>query len=66
MKEVVSKVKKILFDKLDYIHCGNCRFNDDDTRCEECHRKNMNWEISEDTAENLAEKIYKIIIGETM
>lgn len=42
MEEVVNKVKELLFDKLDYIHCGSCRFYDDDTRCEECHRKNMN------------------------
>lgn len=65
MEEVVSKVKELLFDRLDYIHCGSCRFYDDDTHCEECHRRNMTWKISEDTAESLAEEIYEIIIGET-
>ena len=28
MEEVVNKVKELLFDKLDYIHSGNCRFYD--------------------------------------
>lgn len=66
MEEVVNKVKELIFDRLDYVYCHNCRFCDDDTRCEDCHRRSMNWKISEDTAESLAKEIYEIIIGETM
>lgn len=66
MEEVVNKVKELIFDRLDLIYCHNCRFRDYDLQCEECNRKSMNWEISEDAAESLAKEIYEIIIGEMM
>lgn len=45
--------------ELSDIYCHNCRGNDDKVNadfCEDCHRKYINWELSQTTAEAIAEK----------
>lgn len=49
-------IKDLLYNKLDDIYCHNCR-HEDDSCCEECHRKHINWQICEEYAEYLAELI---------
>jgi len=68
MKKIISK---IIFEELSYIYCTNCRFADENydytqedfnsDPCEDCYRKMMNWEISEQFSDELADKIIKAI-----
>lgn len=53
------KISEILVKELSYIYCHNCKFNDstDDSDCDDCHRKNMSWELSEETAKSIEAKI---------
>jgi len=61
---IEDRIAKILTDELCYCDCDNCEFGDwdkyQDTRCDNCYRKYQNWQLSEDTAKELA----KQIIGE--
>ena len=54
MKE---KITNIIYEELSYIYCYNCRGNDNEDFCEDCHRKYMNWAIAKPTAEGIANKI---------
>lgn len=65
MEEVISNVTNILLDKFDTVYCDTCKY-DDDSHCDDCHRKYMNWSLSEAEAKILAEKIYEEIIGTMM
>ena len=60
-----EKIAKILTNELCYCYCDNCEFGNwdkyQDTRCDDCHRKYQNWQLSEDTAKELAEQIIKEI-----
>lgn len=55
-----EEIVNILLKELTCIYCYNCAFgNGDYSRCEECHRKYMNWELSKEYAEVIAEQILK-------
>jgi len=43
------------------IYCNTCRYeqSDESDKCEDCHRKMIGWEISEETAENIIELLDK-------
>lgn len=58
---MISKISKILEDELCYVYCTNCKYDMDDDRCENCHRKYMNWELSEEEAIRIADKIIKAL-----
>lgn len=58
MKE---KISELLYQQLGYAYCDNCEHILDDSICEECHRKNINWSISKITTDKLSVKIIKII-----
>lgn len=66
--EICNLIAKIIYERLYYVYCDNCRFNSDRTKwhdneenpCEDCHRKYMNWAISMETANQLAEIIATI------
>lgn len=51
----------LLSEKFDYVYCDTCHHNNKGSslRCDECHRKYMNWCISEDFVEQLADEILK-------
>lgn len=63
-----DRVAKILTDELCYCYCDNCEFGDwdkyQDTRCDNCYRKYQNWQLSEDTAKELAKQIIGEILKE--
>lgn len=62
MKQFTDYIK----NKLDSVYCYNCKGNDDDVEpdfCDDCHRKYMNWEISDYTANQIAEKAFEIILS---
>lgn len=57
-----DKIAQFIYDYLDWAYCDNCRHDFEDSRkCDCCHRKSINWEISKETAEVLADKIMDII-----
>ena len=60
-----EKIINILTSNLSYCYCDNCEFGNwdkyQDTRCEDCHRKYQNWQLSSYTAAEIAEQILKEI-----
>lgn len=56
MKE---KIVEILKNELSRVYCHNCTA--DENRCEDCYRKNMNWALSDDAAQEIADKILERI-----
>ena len=57
-----DKIAQIIYDYLDWAYCGNCRYDSElPEKCDYCHRKNISWGISKETAEVLADKIMGII-----
>ena len=58
MKE---KIIKILIDNLSYVYCYNCSGELDDNNCDDCHRKYMNWQISQKYAEKITDEILESI-----
>jgi hypothetical protein len=51
-----DEIVEILMGYFDSVYCDSCE-HDDSSRCDECHRKAMNWGISEDYAKKIAEEI---------
>lgn len=54
-----EEIVKLLMDRFNYVYCNTCKFRDDDTSCDGCHRKYMNWELHEDVANAIADEILK-------
>lgn len=54
-----STIKEILMKKLQSVYCDTCKFNytESDSVCEMCHRKSMEWSISELEAEEITKLI---------
>lgn len=56
----VDKIAQIIYDRLPYMYCDNCRYNseiEDEYGCEDCHRKYNGWGISMATAKSIAKEI---------
>lgn len=58
MKERISE---LLYQQLGGVYCDSCEYQDNEERCNGCHRKYMNWAISEEAANGLAEAIMEIV-----
>ena len=56
-----KKITKLLMDELSSIYCYNCKNDLDEDLCGDCHRKYMNWRLSESAAEEIADKIMKVV-----
>lgn len=57
-----DKIAQFIYDYLDWAYCENCRYNfEDSEKCDCCYRKSINWELSEETAGVIADKIMDII-----
>lgn len=64
-----QQIKEILTKEFNSVYCDTCKFNKESEEywedkigywgCDDCRRKNMGWELSDDTAERLAEEILK-------
>lgn len=62
--DLKNKIAKIIYDKLNYTYCGNCRFDfeeKDDWRCNGCGRNYDAWSISMKTSKIIAESILEAI-----
>lgn len=57
MKE--REIVDYLLEYFDSVYCFNCagQDGDGDDLCEDCHRKYMNWQLSEEAAKILASRI---------
>lgn len=72
-KEKINKIEVLLYNKLDYMYCDNCRFgreifeedcNDESGiiwGCEDCHRKYNGWGISKAESKKLAKSIVDLL-----
>lgn len=54
-----EQIVELLMNEFRSVYCDTCRGNDVDDSCEYCHRKYMEWSISKDSAQRIAEKIVK-------
>ena len=71
MDSVKVEVMDILYTTLNRVYCDSCRFSElgqeESERifgyygCDDCYRKHMNWEISENCCEVLSDEILKVI-----
>lgn len=52
-----EKIVRILKTYFSGVYCDTCDGNLEADKCDECHRKNMHWAISSDSAEELADKL---------
>ena len=64
-ERIKSEIKDMLLSELAGVYCWNCEHESkDEVECEYCHRKYMNWKISQTTATEIADRIVKEIIPE--
>lgn len=59
-----NKIAQIIYDKLNYVYCGNCRFDveeDNNWRCNSCGGNYEKWSISMKTSKIIAESILEVI-----
>ena len=54
-----EQIVELLMNEFRSVYCDTYRGNDVDDSCEHCHRKYMEWSISKDNAQRIAEKITK-------
>ena len=52
-----AKIVEILSQAFESVYCDTCAYQDNEKYCDTCDRKSMNWAISEEHAEELAERI---------
>lgn len=69
---MVNEIKQLLVDELSSPYCNDCKFGTglEESKyeeiygywgCDDCHRKYMGWELSEEAAEGIAKKIMKMV-----
>lgn len=64
MKEMDKEaLKAILLKQFSSVYCDTCGSEGTEKHCEDCHRKAMNWSMSDMCAESLAEKIIRSVTG---
>lgn len=57
-----DKIAQIIYGYLDWAYCDNCRYGSElPEQCDCCHRKSINWEISKETAEVIADRIMEVV-----
>lgn len=59
-----NKIAEIIYDELNHVYCGNCRFDfeqNNDWRREICSRNYEKWSISMKTSKIISEKILETI-----
>lgn len=60
-KELNMDVKEYIKQELSNIYCDTCANNGNDDRCDDCHRKHISWEISDQKAQRMADEITKAL-----
>lgn len=54
-----DKIVEILKNTFKSVYCNSCKGEMDGDTCDFCHRKYMNWGISDEYAEIVAEEIIR-------
>jgi hypothetical protein len=54
-----EEIVEIIMGYFGSVYCDSCESNKTSNKCDECHRKAMNWGISEDYAGKIADEILK-------
>ena len=59
----MGKIADLITEEFLSVYCNSCKYAEvnDEEACESCHRKAMNWSISDDKANNIENKILEII-----
>ena len=52
-----EKIAEYLMDTFSSVYCGSCSYQESGEGCDECHRKYMNWGLSEAKASKIAKYI---------
>lgn len=62
MSDRKKKISELLMKEFEYASCGLCEnwSNFGYDRCEDCRRKEFYWRLSEEKANEIAEKIQEI------
>lgn len=55
-----KKIDEILTKHFEYIYCHNCA-NYCTDECDYCHRKNMQWSISQECKDKVIQEIMEVI-----
>ena len=63
IKNFKENLIALLKEQFSSVYCDTCKANEEDNygACCECHRKAMNWEISNYTAESVANKAVELL-----
>ena len=63
IKNFMENLIALLKEQFSSVYCDTCKANEEDNydACCECHRKAMNWEISNYTAESVANKAIELL-----
>lgn len=56
-----EKIQKLLKYVFSHVYCDTCSSNETSEDCEYCHRKYMNWSISDNTATAVSEEILETL-----
>ena len=64
--KMTNKIKEYICNELNSVYCHSCRGNDlkneeHEYFCDGCHRKYMNWAISEHAANKMAKDIIDML-----
>lgn len=62
-KEVKNRIVELLTSSFSDVYCDTCDGNLNSDKCEDCYRKHMEWGISNEYAEILADDIVDIVEG---
>lgn len=57
-----EEISKLLYERICYGYCNNCRFRNERINnevCEDCNRKMIKWGISKKCCDEIAKKIVK-------
>ena len=56
------KITEYLTSEFSDVYCESCKHRNDEDYCENCHCKSMGWGLSQDAAEEVTDKIIRIIL----
>ena len=55
-----ENIIQILKESFDSVYCNSCKNDYNEDICDYCHRKAMEWSISDEYAERVANKIIEV------
>ena len=69
--DLEQQISEMIMNHFNYIYCNNCKFvniNEETSEklyncygCDDCHRKNMGWEVSKEYSDKVSKQIMSLI-----